>query len=164
MLSQSNRFNTRSWNAIWSDSSKSLEFKHKMFFPSRSWWVWQHLRLHRRWSHRIWWRACSWYSCGVHLWCSWGYNLPVNSLPYFSNKKSHNTHFALHEDDPQCLFPVYSPLCHLCCLPFSRLPQVLEDPVEIIDNSKELKGFKSIEEDIKLVGYFKSHKSERKNL
>uniref|UniRef100_A0AAX7TTZ9 Calsequestrin n=1 Tax=Astatotilapia calliptera TaxID=8154 RepID=A0AAX7TTZ9_ASTCA len=40
---------------------------------------------------------------------------------------------------------------------------VLEDPVEIIDNSKELKGFKNIEEDIKLVGYFKSHKSERKN-
>uniref|UniRef100_A0A669BFC2 Calsequestrin n=1 Tax=Oreochromis niloticus TaxID=8128 RepID=A0A669BFC2_ORENI len=38
---------------------------------------------------------------------------------------------------------------------------VLEDPVEIIDNSKELKGFKNIEEDIKLVGYFKSHKSER---
>uniref|UniRef100_A0A3Q4MYS1 Calsequestrin n=1 Tax=Neolamprologus brichardi TaxID=32507 RepID=A0A3Q4MYS1_NEOBR len=37
---------------------------------------------------------------------------------------------------------------------------VLEDPVEIIDNSKELKGFKNIEEDIKLVGYFKSHKSE----
>ncbi|PWA17472.1 hypothetical protein CCH79_00011434 [Gambusia affinis] len=37
---------------------------------------------------------------------------------------------------------------------------VLEDPVEIIDNSRELKGFESIEEDIKLVGYFKSHKSE----
>lgn len=47
--------------------------------------------------------------------------------------------------------------------PFSPFPQVLEDPVEIIDNSKELKGFKNIEEDIKLVGYFKSHKSERKN-
>lgn len=42
--------------------------------------------------------------------------------------------------------------------------QVLEDPVEIIDNSKELKGFENIDEDIKLVGYFKSHKSERKNL
>lgn len=41
--------------------------------------------------------------------------------------------------------------------------QVLEDPVEIIDNSRELKGFENIEEDIKLVGYFKSHKSERKN-
>ena len=36
--------------------------------------------------------------------------------------------------------------------------------MEIIDNSRELKGFKNIEEDIKLVGYFKSHKSERKNL
>lgn len=41
--------------------------------------------------------------------------------------------------------------------------QVLDDPVEIIDNSRELKGFENIEEDIKLVGYFKSHKSERKN-
>uniref|UniRef100_A0A673BNP2 Calsequestrin n=1 Tax=Sphaeramia orbicularis TaxID=375764 RepID=A0A673BNP2_9TELE len=37
---------------------------------------------------------------------------------------------------------------------------VLEDPVEIIDNNRELKGFENIEEDIKLVGYFKSHKSE----
>lgn len=36
--------------------------------------------------------------------------------------------------------------------------------MEIIDNSRELKGFENIEEDIKLVGYFKSHKSERKNL
>lgn len=36
--------------------------------------------------------------------------------------------------------------------------------MEIIDNSRELKGFKNLEEDIKLVGYFKSHKSERKNL
>lgn len=36
--------------------------------------------------------------------------------------------------------------------------------MEIIDNSKELKGFENVEEDIKLVGYFKSHKSERKNL
>uniref|UniRef100_A0AAQ4S8Z8 Calsequestrin n=1 Tax=Gasterosteus aculeatus aculeatus TaxID=481459 RepID=A0AAQ4S8Z8_GASAC len=37
---------------------------------------------------------------------------------------------------------------------------VLDDPVEFIDNSRELKGFENIEEDIKLVGYFKSHKSE----
>uniref|UniRef100_A0A665X9F1 Calsequestrin n=1 Tax=Echeneis naucrates TaxID=173247 RepID=A0A665X9F1_ECHNA len=37
---------------------------------------------------------------------------------------------------------------------------VLEDPVEIIDSSMELKGFKHLKEDIKLVGYFKSHKSE----
>lgn len=36
--------------------------------------------------------------------------------------------------------------------------------MEIIDNSRELKGFENVEEDIKLVGYFKSHKSERKNL
>lgn len=36
--------------------------------------------------------------------------------------------------------------------------------MELIDNSRELKGFENIDEDIKLVGYFKSHKSERKNL
>lgn len=36
--------------------------------------------------------------------------------------------------------------------------------MEVIDNSRELKGFENIEEDIKLVGYFKSHKSERKTL
>lgn len=35
--------------------------------------------------------------------------------------------------------------------------------MEIIDNSRELKGFENNDEDIKLVGYFKSHKSERKN-
>lgn len=53
----------------------------------------------------------------------------------------------------------------LLCLGFSLPPcKVLEDPVEIIDNSRELKGFENIDEDIKLVGYFKSHKSERKNL
>uniref|UniRef100_A0AAZ3NZE2 Calsequestrin n=1 Tax=Oncorhynchus tshawytscha TaxID=74940 RepID=A0AAZ3NZE2_ONCTS len=37
---------------------------------------------------------------------------------------------------------------------------VLEDPVEIIENDPEVKGFHNIEEDIKLVGYFKSEKSE----
>uniref|UniRef100_A0A8C7X9Q4 Calsequestrin n=1 Tax=Oryzias sinensis TaxID=183150 RepID=A0A8C7X9Q4_9TELE len=37
---------------------------------------------------------------------------------------------------------------------------LLEDPVEIIDNNRELRGFENIDEDIKLVGYFKSHKSE----
>uniref|UniRef100_A0A8C6WV67 Calsequestrin n=1 Tax=Neogobius melanostomus TaxID=47308 RepID=A0A8C6WV67_9GOBI len=37
---------------------------------------------------------------------------------------------------------------------------VLEDPVEMIDNSRELKCFKNLEEDIKLVGYFKNHKCD----
>lgn len=37
----------------------------------------------------------------------------------------------------------------------------MEDPVEIIDNVRELKGFHNIEEDIKLVGFFKGQKSER---
>ncbi|RXN03959.1 calsequestrin-1-like protein [Labeo rohita] len=37
---------------------------------------------------------------------------------------------------------------------------VIEDPVEIIDNVRELKGFHNVEEDIKLVGFFKSEKSE----
>lgn len=58
--------------------------------PCRPWWVRQCLHLHRRWSHRIWWRVRSRHSCGVHLWCSWGYNLPVNSLFYYSSKKSVN--------------------------------------------------------------------------
>ncbi|XP_035530883.1 calsequestrin-1-like isoform X2 [Morone saxatilis] len=39
------------------------------------------------------------------------------------------------------------------------LYDVIEDPVEIIDNERELKGFHNIDEVIKLVGYFKSEKS-----
>ncbi|KAL0970059.1 hypothetical protein UPYG_G00236570 [Umbra pygmaea] len=39
------------------------------------------------------------------------------------------------------------------------LYDVIEDPVEIIDNDRELKGFHNIDEDIKLIGYFKSEKS-----
>ncbi|XP_018619088.2 calsequestrin-1-like isoform X1 [Scleropages formosus] len=39
------------------------------------------------------------------------------------------------------------------------LYDVIEDPVEIIYNERELKGFHNIEEDIKLVGYFKNEKS-----
>uniref|UniRef100_A0AAR2KVF5 Calsequestrin n=1 Tax=Pygocentrus nattereri TaxID=42514 RepID=A0AAR2KVF5_PYGNA len=37
---------------------------------------------------------------------------------------------------------------------------VIDDPVEIIDNANELKGFESLEEDMKLVGYFKNVRSE----
>ncbi|KAG7256158.1 hypothetical protein CRUP_013780 [Coryphaenoides rupestris] len=39
------------------------------------------------------------------------------------------------------------------------LYDVIEDPVEIIDNDRELKGFHNMEEVIRLVGYFKSEKS-----
>ncbi|XP_016112355.1 calsequestrin-1-like [Sinocyclocheilus grahami] len=39
------------------------------------------------------------------------------------------------------------------------LYDVIEEPVEIISNDRELKGFHHIEEDIKLMGYFKSAKS-----
>ncbi|XP_073692908.1 calsequestrin-1b [Garra rufa] len=39
------------------------------------------------------------------------------------------------------------------------LYDVIEEPVEIISNDRELKGFHNIEEDIKLMGYFKSAKS-----
>lgn len=45
------------------------------------------------------------------------------------------------------------------CFPFN---QVIEDPVEIIDNERELKGFHNMDEVIKLVGYFKSEKSPRR--
>ncbi|KAF5901902.1 calsequestrin-1-like isoform X2, partial [Clarias magur] len=39
------------------------------------------------------------------------------------------------------------------------LYDVIEDPVEIIDNDGELRGFFNLEEDIKLVGYFKNERS-----
>ncbi|XP_077356249.1 calsequestrin-1b [Festucalex cinctus] len=39
------------------------------------------------------------------------------------------------------------------------LYDVMEEPVEIIDNERELKGFHNMDEVIKLVGYFKSEKS-----
>lgn len=39
--------------------------------------------------------------------------------------------------------------------------QLLEDPVEIIDNALELRAFDRMEEDIKLIGFFKSQESER---
>ncbi|CAL8241432.1 unnamed protein product [Merluccius merluccius] len=39
------------------------------------------------------------------------------------------------------------------------LYDVIEDPVETIDNDRELKGFYNMEEVIRLVGYFKSEKS-----
>ena len=39
---------------------------------------------------------------------------------------------------------------------------MIEDPVEIIDNERELKGFNNMDEVIKLAGYFKSEKSPRK--
>lgn len=39
------------------------------------------------------------------------------------------------------------------------LYDVIEEPVEIIYNERELKGFHNIEEDIKLIGYFKGQKS-----
>ncbi|NP_001070192.1 calsequestrin-1b precursor [Danio rerio] len=39
------------------------------------------------------------------------------------------------------------------------LYDVIEDPVEIISNDRELKGFHNIEEDMKLMGFFKSNKS-----
>lgn len=45
---------------------------------------------------------------------------------------------------------------------WSHSPQVIEDPVEIVDNERELKGFFNLNEDIKLVGYFKSENSRRK--
>lgn len=40
--------------------------------------------------------------------------------------------------------------------------QVIEEPVEIIDNERELKGFYNMDEVIKLVGYFKSERSSRR--
>lgn len=42
------------------------------------------------------------------------------------------------------------------------LPQVLEDPVEFIEGDHELQAFENIDEEPKLIGYFKSEDSERK--
>lgn len=39
---------------------------------------------------------------------------------------------------------------------------MIEEPVEIIDNERELKGFHNMDDVIKLVGYFKSEKSPRR--
>lgn len=66
------------WPLFWMETN---HFILLLLFP-RPERVRQHLHLHRWWGHRIWWRAGSRHSCGVHLWCSWGYNLPVNSLLY----------------------------------------------------------------------------------
>ncbi|XP_014384945.1 PREDICTED: calsequestrin-1-like, partial [Myotis brandtii] len=42
----------------------------------------------------------------------------------------------------------------------SLLFQVLEDPVEFIEGERELQAFENIEDDNKLIGYFKSKDSE----
>lgn len=39
--------------------------------------------------------------------------------------------------------------------------QLLEEPVEVIGNALELRAFDRMEEDIRLVGYFKNEDSER---
>lgn len=39
--------------------------------------------------------------------------------------------------------------------------QLLDDPVEVIDNALELQAFDRMEEDIRLIGYFKNLESER---
>lgn len=44
----------------------------------------------------------------------------------------------------------------------SLFSQVIEDPVEIIDTEGELRGFFNLEEDVKLVGYFKNENSRCK--
>lgn len=51
--------------------------------------------------------------------------------------------------------------CYTCKSVYDTC-QVIEEPVEIIDNERELKGFHNIDEDIKLVGYFKSETSPRR--
>lgn len=37
--------------------------------------------------------------------------------------------------------------------------QVLEDPVEMINNAMEIRAFERMEEDIRLIGYFKGEDS-----
>lgn len=45
--------------------------------------------------------------------------------------------------------------------PLSVCLQLLEEPVEVIGNALELRAFDRMEEDIRLVGYFKNEDSER---
>lgn len=40
--------------------------------------------------------------------------------------------------------------------------QLLEDPVEILNSKLELQAFDQIDDEIKLIGYFKGEDSERK--
>lgn len=46
--------------------------------------------------------------------------------------------------------------------PLSVCLQLLEEPVEVIGNALELRAFDRMEEEIRLIGYFKSEDSERK--
>lgn len=48
--------------------------------------------------------------------------------------------------------------------PLSLYLQLLEEPVEVIGNALELRAFDRMEEDIRLVGYFKNEDSEREYL
>ncbi len=45
--------------------------------------------------------------------------------------------------------------------PLSVCLQLLEEPVEVIGNALELRAFDRMEEDIRLIGYFKNEDSER---
>lgn len=63
---------------------------------------------------------------------------------------------------PQFTQPVRGQCCQVwvffkLCL----LWQLLEDPVEIINSKLELQAFDRIEEEIKLIGYFKGEDTER---
>lgn len=114
---------------------------HCMFVLFRSGRRWQYLHFHWGWGHWVWWRACCRHTGGVHLRCAWAF---LASLAFISS-----AFFIIVE----CMYTSSVWL----------FPQVIEDPVEIIDNMRELRGFHNIEEDIKLVGFFKSEKSERKH-
>lgn len=58
--------------------------------------------------------------------------------------------------------PVSARVQRLTVIPsMSLLFQVLEDPVELIEGERELQAFENIEDDNKLIGYFKNKDSER---
>lgn len=48
----------------------------------------------------------------------------------------------------------------VCCLGDAAL-QLLEDPVELISNSREQRAFERMEGQTRLIGYFKGEESER---
>lgn len=57
-----------------------------------------------------------------------------------------------------CLIPGEGTDCVYVCVVF----QLIEDPVEVIGNKLEVQAFERIEDQIKLIGFFKSEDSECK--
>ena len=65
---------------------------------------------------------------------------------------------SLQRPLPMCLIPGEGTNVMCVCVSF----QLIEDPVEVISNKLEVQAFERIEDQIKLIGFFKSEDSECK--